>query len=47
VMVVGLDRDRLANKPRRHGRGVALKTHGAIGVHLHQGGITAVGSQGR
>jgi hypothetical protein len=47
VVVVGLDHDGCAHEPGRHGVGVAIKTHGEIGVHLGQGGITTIRSQRR
>ena len=43
VVVVGFDHDGFAKEPGRHGIGVAIKTNGEIGVHLGQGGITAIG----
>ena len=47
LVVVGFDGEGCANEPRRHGRGIAIKANGEIGMDLGLGGITAIRGQCR
>jgi len=42
LVVVGFDRDRFANQPRRDSLGITVKADGKIGMYLGLGRITAI-----
>ena len=45
MVVVGFDGEGVANAPRGHGRGMAIKAHGEIGMDLGWGRLTAIREQ--